>query len=93
MELARSSDEKRKIHDRDLERLATLFHHRKNVTGAEKAEISKQITAIKQDMERSVAVYGMIGVRTDGKRAIIAQKKEKKAPVLLSLSYTRRTEN
>jgi hypothetical protein len=34
-----------------------------------------------QQLERSIAVYGMINVRTDGEKAIVAQKLERRRRV------------
>jgi beta-lactamase superfamily II metal-dependent hydrolase len=40
--------------------------------------INKKITTLISKLQRNIAVYGMITLRSDGEKAIIAQKKEKK---------------
>ena len=46
---------------------------------AKKAKIKKQIDKQLGEIERSITVYGMINLRSDGDKVIIAQKLEKKA--------------
>ena len=46
-------------------------------TESDKEAIRKKLEKKISELERSIAVYGMINVRTDGERAIIAQKLEK----------------
>jgi len=78
-ELARSAKDKVEIKDADLEKLSDLYNERKKAsTEAAQKEITKKINGIKAEIERNIAVYGMINVRTDGKKVIIAQKKERK---------------
>jgi beta-lactamase superfamily II metal-dependent hydrolase len=77
-ELARSAKEKMTIDDKDIAELYKLTEKRKVATTADKAVLDKQIAAIKYDMERVIAVYGLINVRTDGEKVIIAQKKEER---------------
>jgi hypothetical protein len=63
----------------EIAKLYLLTQEREVATTAEeKKDLDKQIAAIKYNMERTIAVYGMINVRTDGQKVIIAQKKEKK---------------
>lgn len=40
-------------------------------------EIKRRIDALLDRVERNVAVYGLISLRTDGKRAVVAQKLER----------------
>lgn len=77
-ELARSAKEKVTISDDDIAKLALLIVKSKltTISSPEKKQILEEIKAIKYKMERAIAVYGMINVRTDGKKVIIAQKKE-----------------
>lgn len=77
-ELARSSKEKLDIKESDLEKISQLFREKENATPKRKKEINKEINQVKANIERNVAVYGMIALRTDGKKIIIAQKKEQK---------------
>jgi len=78
-ELARSAKDKVEIKDADLEKLSGLYNQRKEAPSqAAKDEITKEINSIKAKIERNIAVYGMINVRTDGKKVVIAQKKEQK---------------
>jgi hypothetical protein len=46
-------------------------------TEAEKETIRRKLDQKMQHLERSIAVYGMINVRTDGEKAIVAQKLER----------------
>jgi hypothetical protein len=46
-------------------------------TDKEKGAIQKKLDEVLKQLERSVAVYGMISLRTDGEKAIVAQKLEK----------------
>jgi primase-polymerase (primpol)-like protein len=46
-------------------------------TDKEKGAIRKKLDEVVQQLERSIAIYGMINLRTDGNKAIIAQKLEK----------------
>jgi beta-lactamase superfamily II metal-dependent hydrolase len=77
-ELARSAKEKMTIDDKDILELYKLTEKRKVATPADKAVLEKQIAAIRYNMERVIAVYGLINVRTDGNKIIIAQKKEER---------------
>jgi beta-lactamase superfamily II metal-dependent hydrolase len=45
-------------------------------TEAEKKAIEKKLTSLVSQLERSIAIYGMINLRTDGKRVVFAQKLE-----------------
>lgn len=46
-------------------------------TESDKEPIRKKLEKAMMQLERSIAVYGMINVRTDGEKAIIAQKLER----------------
>jgi beta-lactamase superfamily II metal-dependent hydrolase len=46
-------------------------------TEADKELIRKKLEKAMMQLERSIAVYGMINVRTDGEKAIVAQKLER----------------
>ena len=75
-ELARSAPEKIKDPKVIREKVAELVARLGTEEDAEKkkeivAKIDKAV-----DLDRSVAVYGMINVRTDGEKVIIAQKLE-----------------
>jgi beta-lactamase superfamily II metal-dependent hydrolase len=77
-ELARSAPERIK-HPRLLqaeldELVATL---KTTLTPAKEKKIDAAIASLKKSLERSVAVYGAINLRTDGTRAVVAQKIEK----------------
>ncbi len=77
-ELARSAPERIKrpqeLHA-ELDRLIAILES--NPTPAERKKADASIALIKKNLERSVATYGAINLRTDGKRAIVAQKIEK----------------
>jgi len=75
-ELARSAKEKTEIKEKEILKLAKLYVERKAASGDEKKKISKKIDQLKYSLQRNIAVYGMINVRTDGEKVIIAQKKE-----------------
>ena len=49
-----------------------------SATDAEKARAKAQLEKYFEELERSVARYGMINVRTDGEKVLVAQKLEKK---------------
>jgi hypothetical protein len=50
------------------------------VSADEKAALDAQLESSLSHLERSVAVYGMINLRTDGRRVVLAQKLEDKSP-------------
>ena len=77
-ELARSAPERIK-HPRALqaeldELVATL---KKPLTPAKEKKVNASIARLKKSLERSVAVFGAINLRTDGTRAVVAQKIER----------------
>ncbi|MES2796612.1 MAG: MBL fold metallo-hydrolase [Bacteroidota bacterium] len=79
-ELARSTNEKRAINMTDYEILRNLYIELKKpeLTAELKNQLKIQIAKIESKIERNVAVYGMINLRTDGNKIMIAQKKEQK---------------
>jgi beta-lactamase superfamily II metal-dependent hydrolase len=77
-ELARSAKEKTEIKEKEILKLAKLYRERKAANSDEKKIISTKIEQLKYSLQRNIAVYGMINVRTDGEKVIIAQKKEAK---------------
>jgi beta-lactamase superfamily II metal-dependent hydrolase len=79
-ELARSTDERRVVSVTDYELLRTLKEQLKQagLPEDEKIIIKEKIRILEAKMERNVAVYGMINLRTDGEKVMMAQKKEEK---------------
>lgn len=77
-ELARSAPERIK-HPRALQaELDDLVKKLKTtLTPAEEKKVNASIANLKRSLERSVAVFGAINLRTDGKRAVVAQKIER----------------
>ena len=76
-ELARSAPERIK-NSRDLrsqldECIAAL---QTGLSEAERKQVTEKIAEISKALERSVATYGAINLRTDGNRAIVAQRLE-----------------
>ncbi|TCC88597.1 MBL fold metallo-hydrolase [Pedobacter frigiditerrae] len=77
-ELARSAKEKLNITDKDYAQLYLLNESKKAASPDELIAINEKINNLRYKIERTIAVYGMITVRTDGKKILIAQKKEAK---------------
>lgn len=79
-ELARSTLERKGINLVDYETLKALNAELKQtgLTTEQKNIIKGKITRLESTLERNVAVYGMINLRTDGKKVMFAQKKEQK---------------
>jgi beta-lactamase superfamily II metal-dependent hydrolase len=83
-ELARSSSEKIKHPNQVRSELRkkidaeTAVMNDPNATEAAKKKASEQLDKHLEVIERSVASYGMINVRTDGERVLIAQRLERK---------------
>jgi beta-lactamase superfamily II metal-dependent hydrolase len=76
-ELARSSSESIKNPHELRREIDDLFSRREAAEGEEaRAAIQKKIDEKLAKLERSVAVYGMINLRTDGRRILLAQKLE-----------------
>ena len=49
---------------------------KKKLTPAEEKKVNASIANLKKSLERSVAVFGAINLRTDGTRAVVAQDRE-----------------
>jgi beta-lactamase superfamily II metal-dependent hydrolase len=78
-ELARSGRENFNHPNQFRAELKQLIATRNETEDEEKRErLNAKIDKLLEQIERSVAVYGMISVRTDGERAIVAQKLEEK---------------
>lgn len=78
-ELARSNPERKVIDDELIDTLAALNKEIRNEpNNTRRKELQKTRKSLKYELERNVAVYGMINVRTDGEKILIAQKKEQK---------------
>lgn len=77
-ELARSSRENIKSPDTLRQELRGLIERRdgQEPGSPRRAAIDQQIDKLLATIERSVAVYGMINLRTDGKAVLLAQKLE-----------------
>lgn len=77
-ELARSAQENIKHPHVLRKRIAELSDALDRAeTEAQKAGIRRQLEKETSGLERSIAVYGMISLRTDGEKVIIAQKLER----------------
>lgn len=76
-ELARSAPERikdaRKLRAQLDEVIAKV---QTELTEAERKKVDETIAELKKNLERSVTTYGAINLRTDGRKAIIAQKVE-----------------
>jgi hypothetical protein len=79
-ELARSTREQALTPDKIQEQILDLVKKisADSISAAESRDLQKSIEELIKRRERSVAVYGMITVRTDGEKMIITQKMEKK---------------
>lgn len=76
-ELARSSSESIKDPHELRREIDELFSRREQADGEmQRAAIQKKIDEKLAKLERSVAVYGMINLRTDGRRILLSQKLE-----------------
>jgi beta-lactamase superfamily II metal-dependent hydrolase len=77
-ELARSAPERIK-HPRALqaELDALVASLKKKLTKAQEKKVNASIANLKKNLERSIAVFGAINLRTDGNRAVVAFKIEK----------------
>lgn len=77
-ELARSANENIREPNELRRRIDELFTQRAAAeTFEERDRVQKRIDEVLATLERSVAVYGMITLRTDGHNVILAQKLEK----------------
>ena len=80
-ELARSTKENIKSPHRLREEIAGLMVKVNAAsTESEREAAQEKLDATLAQLERSVAVYGLINLRTDGVRAILAQKLERPRP-------------
>jgi beta-lactamase superfamily II metal-dependent hydrolase len=80
-ELARSSNESIKAPFALRKQLQTLIDQKDRTEDAtKKAALQRKINKLLEQIERSVAVYGLINLRTDGHRVVIAQKLEEARP-------------
>jgi beta-lactamase superfamily II metal-dependent hydrolase len=75
-ELARSAKENIKNPSLLRAEYRRLVEERDVATGEKREQLGAKIDALLDKLERSIAVYGMINVRTDGERALVAQKLE-----------------
>ena len=78
-ELARSSPERIKhprVLQAELDALVTSLR-KGGLTAAQEKKVTASIANLKKNLERSVAVFGAINLRTDGQRAVVAFKIEK----------------
>lgn len=76
-ELARSAKEKIKDPNALRSTIAELYDLREKTADADtRAKIQMKIDGALRALDRSIAVFGMINLRTDGERAIVAQKLE-----------------
>ena len=77
-ELARSAPERSKAPQLLREELDALVRAVAEArTAAQKAALKKQQAKLSEKLTRSVAVYGAINLRTDGKRAVVGQRLER----------------
>jgi beta-lactamase superfamily II metal-dependent hydrolase len=77
-ELARSAPERIKhprVLQAELDDLVAML--RKGLTPAQEKKVNASIANLKKSLERSVAVFGAINLRTDGTRAVVAFKIER----------------
>ena len=80
-ELARSAKETIKNPNALRAEIRELFSLREKAESEEvKARLDKKIEKLLENVDRTVTVYGLINVRTDGERVVIAQKLETPAP-------------
>lgn len=76
-ELARSARETIRQPQRLRDRIDELFTRRAAAeTRAERDAVQEQIDEVLAKLERSIAVYGMINLRSDGRKILMAQKLE-----------------
>lgn len=80
-ELARSSNENIKSPKKLRGEIDELIKKKEEAATPEaKQAAQEQIDAVLAKLERSVAVYGLINLRTDGKKILLAQKLERPRP-------------
>ncbi len=76
-ELMRSSPEFKAFDSRNGERVRALIVEREQADEQRQKRIDKQIDSLLTARERLVATYGMITLRSDGERVLMAQKLER----------------
>ena len=76
-ELSRSTAEYTKPSASTQEEIRLLIAKLQEADDAERKQLSKKLDALLDKAERNVAVYGLIALRTDGNRIVIAQKLER----------------
>ena len=77
-ELARSGTENLKDPEAFKQAVRSLIERRDTLDDpVKRAAVDKQIQKKLDELERSVAVYGMISLRSDGERILLAQKLER----------------
>jgi beta-lactamase superfamily II metal-dependent hydrolase len=79
-ELARSANENIKDPQRLRKEISDLFAAREAASLADRPSVQEKIDDCLAKLERSVAVYGMINLRTDGHKVLLAQKLERPRP-------------
>lgn len=76
-ELARSTRENIRAPQALRAEIKALYTRRQSATTAEqKAALDAELDSLLARLERSVAVYGLINLRSDGRRVVLAQKLE-----------------
>lgn len=85
-ELARSSKEKIKHPQALRDEIQELQVKIDAAEGAEKAALQEKFTKLLATIERSVSVYGMITLRTDGTKVLLAQRLEERRSIGNSLA-------
>lgn len=77
-ELSRSTAEYTKPAIATQEEIRLLVAKLQEAEEADKAALQRKLDRLLDQAERNVAVYGLIVVRTDGQRVVIAQKLERR---------------
>lgn len=76
-ELGRSPNENIKDPQKLRDEITTLFAQLNAAAPADRPAIQAKIDACLARLERSIAVYGLVNLRTDGNRVLLAQKLER----------------
>ncbi|MFJ4375788.1 ComEC/Rec2 family competence protein [Pseudomonas japonica] len=76
-ELMRSSPEFKSFNLRSSEQVKALIAELETASDQRKPQIAREIDSLLSAKERIVATYGMITLRSDGERVLIAQKLER----------------
>jgi beta-lactamase superfamily II metal-dependent hydrolase len=77
-ELSRSTKEYTKPAITTQEEIRLLIAQLQEAEEADKAALQRKLDRLLDQAERNVAVYGLIVVRTDGERVVVAQKLERR---------------